>query len=188
MRWQIRCRETLIKVLGKDQQSVRIEPKRNPAGKHKLDLRAVGRGGGGDGSSTKFEFVLTPAPELDGAASDERAFSEHLNCGDDGVAAFDNLGGDARLVAPCNILGPGQRDGYAHAAAFFTRAPDHQRSALLRASAREALASAELADGAPKWLSTSGLGVFWLHVRIDSRPKYYVHREYSSWPHRPPKR
>ena len=29
------------------------------------------------------------------------------------------------------------------------------------------------------WLSTSGLGVYWLHVRLDSRPKYYTYEPYK---------
>jgi len=28
------------------------------------------------------------------------------------------------------------------------------------------------------WLSTAGMGVSWLHVRLDDRPKYYGHRPY----------
>lgn len=140
---------------------------------------AAPRRGPGGG---RFEFVLTPAPALEGVAADEGAFAEHLRraCGAGGVAAFDNLGGDARLVAPCSA--PGADAGaYAHAAAFFARAPAGQRSALLRAAAREALREVERAGGAPRWLSTSGLGVSWLHVRVDARPKYYVHRAYAQW-------
>ena len=34
------------------------------------------------------------------------------------------------------------------------------------------------AGGATRWLSTSGLGISYLHVRIDKRPKYYSHQEY----------
>ncbi|MEL7448175.1 MAG: hypothetical protein AAFN78_03145, partial [Pseudomonadota bacterium] len=30
------------------------------------------------------------------------------------------------------------------------------------------------------WLSTSGLGVYWLHARLDRRPKYYTHTPYRS--------
>jgi hypothetical protein len=30
------------------------------------------------------------------------------------------------------------------------------------------------------WLSTSGLGVAWLHIRLDSTPKYYQHQPYTS--------
>ena len=28
------------------------------------------------------------------------------------------------------------------------------------------------------WLSTSGFGVYWLHVRLDIVPKYYKHEPY----------
>ena len=30
----------------------------------------------------------------------------------------------------------------------------------------------------PIWLSTAGMGVPWLHVRLDSRPKYYAFGPY----------
>jgi len=30
----------------------------------------------------------------------------------------------------------------------------------------------------PIWLSTHGLGVYWLHVRIDTYPKYYHYQPY----------
>ena len=30
------------------------------------------------------------------------------------------------------------------------------------------------------WVSTSGLGVYWLHVRLDSYPKYYQHAPYKN--------
>jgi hypothetical protein len=30
----------------------------------------------------------------------------------------------------------------------------------------------------PLWLSTAGTGIFWLHVRLDSRPKYYTYQPY----------
>src|SRR5437773_8006599 len=34
---------------------------------------------------------------------------------------------------------------------------------------------------APRWLNTEGTGVFYLHVRIDSRPKYYSWEEYKEF-------
>jgi len=37
------------------------------------------------------------------------------------------------------------------------------------------------ANGNPRWLSTSGLGVSYLHVRIDKRPKYYSFDEYRNF-------
>jgi hypothetical protein len=32
----------------------------------------------------------------------------------------------------------------------------------------------------PRWLSTAGLGVPWLHLRLDSYPKYYRYRPYTT--------
>ena len=40
--------------------------------------------------------------------------------------------------------------------------------------------------GQPTWLSTEGSGVPWLHVRLDSYPKYYhtdAYRSYEQPPH-----
>ena len=37
--------------------------------------------------------------------------------------------------------------------------------------------AARLSDR-PLWLSTSGAGVAWLHVRLDDRPKYIQHAPY----------
>ncbi len=34
----------------------------------------------------------------------------------------------------------------------------------------------------PVWISTAGTGVPFLHVRFDSRPKYYSWDEYKSYP------
>jgi hypothetical protein len=31
---------------------------------------------------------------------------------------------------------------------------------------------------APVWVSTAGMGVSWLHVRLDNRPKYYGYKPY----------
>ena len=34
---------------------------------------------------------------------------------------------------------------------------------------------------APAWVSTSGLGVSWLHIRIDTRPKYYSYAPFRAF-------
>ena len=120
-----------------------------------------------------FEFVLTPAPPLVGLSADPSAFAEHFE--DSGpVAVFENLSGDALLIAPAPKTG---RVAYAHLAAFVRGAPDAQQHELLRAAATAALSRV---GERPIWLSTSGLGVPWLHLRIDSQPKYYVHSAYKS--------
>ncbi|MGH6929395.1 MAG: DUF6940 family protein [Dongiaceae bacterium] len=121
-----------------------------------------------------FEFVLVDSPQLAGMPPDTRAFSSHFNDGEQGdaVATFWSLGRDALLVAPSPRAAPA---AYAHLAAFGRGAPLEQQHALWRAVGD---AVAARLSARPLWLSTSGLGVAWLHVRLDSRPKYYSHQPY----------
>ena len=90
------------------------------------------------------------------------------------VIAFPNLGNDAILVVP---LPTDQRPAadYVHLAAFVRRAPAEQVHELWRVVG--AAMEARLSDQ-PLWLSTAGMGVAWLHVRLDTRPKYYGFDEY----------
>ena len=85
---------------------------------------------------------------------------------------FKNLGGDAHLVVPCPIQGK----AYPHLAAFVRQAPEtqiHSFWAMLGKTYSSTLGEE------PKWLNTAGLGVYWLHVRIDSHPKYYKTLQYK---------
>ena len=118
-----------------------------------------------------YEHVLVDAPALARLTPDPAAFAEHF-AADRAVAVVPNLGGDATLVVPSPEAAP---PGSAHLARFLRRATDALAGALLAATA-EAMA-ARLGER-PTWLSTSGLGVPWVHVRLDARPKYYVHGPY----------
>ena len=102
--------------------------------------------------------------------TDADPFAEHFRPGCD-VATFDNLGGDATLVAPC----PDCTGNFAHLGSFTATASAERQDALWQAVG-EALASR--IGPRPVWLSTAGHGVAWLHVRLDSRPKYYRHAPY----------
>lgn len=121
-----------------------------------------------------FEFVLIDSPVLAKVKSDPRPFLEHFKRLQE-VTVFPNLGGDARLVVPGPIDTP---ECYTHLAVFSRLAPASQIQALWKTMA-EVYTNA-LTSG-PKWLSTNGLGVFWLHIRIDSRPKYYNYQPYRMW-------
>ena len=117
------------------------------------------------------------------------AFQEHFDaCRGEEVATFQNLGGDAVLVAPCPPAESAAAGGigdaateYGHLARFVRAAPLRTAHALLRAGAAATLRRVESGDR-PVWLSTSGAGVPWLHVRIDSSPKYYQHLPYRATP------
>ena len=120
-----------------------------------------------------FEFVLLDSPYLAGKV-DTESFANHFErAGDKPIIAFPNLGGDAVLVVPCPR---GPVTGYGHLAAFVRSASDEQNHALWRivgAAVRERLGERRL------WISTAGGGVAWLHVRLDSSPKYYGFRPYA---------
>lgn len=117
-----------------------------------------------------FEFVLVNAPQLARVPADRRPFAHCFN--HEPVVDFPNLGGDAHLVVPCPQTAD---DAFAHLAAFSRSAPLPQQHDFWQ---RVGLAVVNGVGQRPLWLSTSGLGVYWLHVRLDARPKYYTFRPY----------
>lgn len=97
-------------------------------------------------------------------------FAEHFRQDRD-VVTFGNLGGDAVLVAPCPV---GNRD-FSHLAQF-TRAASTAQQDVCWHAVGDAVGARM--GTRPIWLSTAGHGVAWLHIRLDSSPKYYRHGEY----------
>ncbi len=124
--------------------------------------------------SEPFECAVIGSDALAHLRADDSEFAEHLTAARDSVASFANLSGDARLIAPARVSGA---DCYAHIAAFLRDGPRGQQHALLQRLADEA--EHLLAAGRRFWISTSGLGVPWVHVRLDSYPKYYQYRPYA---------
>ena len=119
----------------------------------------------------EYEFVLVDSKALARIKTNYKAFEEHFSK-HTWVVDFDNLGKNARLVVPC----PNQMLAYTHLANFTRIAPKMQIDAFWQ---RVAEKYQEMIAIKKRWLNTSGLGVHWLHVRIDTNPKYYTHREYS---------
>ncbi len=123
-----------------------------------------------------FEFVLVDSQQLVGARADQQAFANHFVSAEPGasVIEFSNLGGDATLVVPC----PREpMSVYSQLATFARGAPEdqqHQLWAIVGAALEQQLGVQ------PVWLNTSGLGIYWLHIRLDSAPKYYTHAPYRS--------
>ena len=123
-----------------------------------------------------FEFVLVESGDLSGIQADPNPFQKKFDTNDspDYVVSFMNLGGDAMLVAPCPAA---ELSAYPHMAAFVRKAPRAQQNAFWRMVGEKL--DSELGTELI-WLSTAGLGVSWLHVRLDSRPKYYQHLPYAT--------
>jgi len=121
--------------------------------------------------SRPFECVFLSSPSLAGLPPEPEVFAEHFRP-DHGVVTFANLGGDAVLVAPCPA---GDDRDFSHLVQFVRTAASGQQEALWK-SVGDAMTARVGTD--PAWLSTAGHGVAWLHVRLDSAPKYYRYDAY----------
>lgn len=122
--------------------------------------------------SEHFEFVLVRGDYLMKLNSNRRPFEAYFS-EDATVVSFNNLRGDAQLVVPSPIS---DEDHYTYLARFVRNAPENQVTAFFKRVGKE---YASHICEARRWLSTAGLGVYWLHVRIDSRPKYYKYEGYK---------
>lgn len=121
---------------------------------------------------SKYECNVINTDFLAGKSPDVRTFRSYFKENRE-VVSFPNLGKDAQLIAPCPVA---ENEGYAHIGTFIREAPEPQMQAFWQTVGHEMLE--EMKDE-PRWLSTSGLGVFWLHARIDAVPKYYQTKEYK---------
>lgn len=139
--------------------------------------------------TTTVEFVLLDATSLASKEYDITAFQDQFgrieHSKDNGVVSFFNLGKDALLVVPApsedGISRPGYPQYMTHLAAFHEGASDIHIFNLWRTvgSAFLDVLESETDKNKKFWLSTSGLGVSWLHIRVDLRPKYYNYVEYK---------
>jgi len=122
----------------------------------------------------RFECVLVEGGALQRLRPDPTPFRSHFSASPmEPVLTFPNLGRDAVLVVPTPMS---DEEHYTHLARFIRGAPREQVDAFWRSvgHAMDARISRK-----PTWLSTAGLGVSWLHLRLDSRPKYYRHTPYK---------
>lgn len=126
-------------------------------------------------SDQMFEFMLIASPSL-ATRPDLSTFAKYFTAHAPGdVTYFESLGRDALLVIPC----PDEnKNDFAHLAAFTQHAAMEQQHALWSKVGELVL---QRLGPQPLWLSTAGAGVAWLHVRLDSRPKYYNHQPYRDY-------
>lgn len=130
-----------------------------------------------EGIDRDAEFVLLNAPTLAAFQAEPAPFRSIFDAAsDEGIVVLPNLSGDAILIVPSPVAA---NDAYTHLAAFLRHAPEDQIRSLWRQTANTV---SQNIGSAPKWLSTAGLGVAWLHIRLDTRPKYYSHVPYTRYP------
>jgi hypothetical protein len=121
-----------------------------------------------------FECAVLRSDALARMRADPSDFADQLKAATGSVTSFPNLGGDALLIVPCRVS---SADCYGHFAAFVRDAPREQQHALFRLLGEET--EKMLQADRRFWISTSGLGVPWVHVRLDNYPKYYQYRPYA---------
>jgi len=129
-----------------------------------------------------FEFVTVKNPKRFAPASRD-AFEEVFaakkkeaeNWADVKAIAFENKDGSSQLVAPTQRLN--RLEPYGSISLFVRRAPEEQQVAFWRLVFKS-LSNRLSSSPNGIWLSTSGLGVPWLHVRLDQKPKYYHTKSY----------
>ena len=118
------------------------------------------------------EFVVIKSDSHARISEDWTPFTEHFRAGELAVA-FLNLGKNGTMIAP----NPDSSfDGSSIASFLNTASPDR----IYALWSLIGLKISQQLHDRPIWLSTAGLGVSWLHVRLDSRPKYYRYKPYKS--------
>jgi hypothetical protein len=125
-----------------------------------------------------FECVCVSGPVLKRLKADPNPFASQFSKATEGqsVIVFQNLSGDATLISPIPVSK--NTACYAHFAKFLREGLEDQVREFWIALGTTALSRA---SKVPFWLSTAGLGVSWLHLRFDSRPKYYRYVPYKTF-------
>ena len=119
-----------------------------------------------------YEFIIRGSNVFEAKVADKIAFSSHFR-EDCDIVCFDNLGGDAKLVVPC--FRGNNPEYYTHFASFIRNVNEVQ---LHKFWQKLGLEYQKSINDKPLWLSTSGLGIYWLHIRLDTVPKYYTYQPY----------
>ena len=111
-----------------------------------------------------FRFAIFNSKTLSHRKQDNTAFNGSINCKKSSPYAisFPSLSKNIDLVVPCKYS---KKVDYTSISTFSRTAPIKQQVAFWNKVGE----NIKVGD----WVSTSGLGVAWLHVRIARRPKYY---------------
>ena len=123
-----------------------------------------------------YEFVVIGTSAFEGKATNSAAFANYFDS-NEWVVDFANLGKNATLIVPCP--NNTSESDYLHIGKFVRNAPAAQCHALWTSVGTLLKAHVRKKETAV-WLSTSGLGVYWLHLRLDQRPKYYIYKAYKT--------
>jgi len=123
-----------------------------------------------------FEMALMDAKNLSAIKTDAHTFAEYFKKEKDLAVSFHNLGGDALMVCP-TPLKDHNIEIYSSLEPFIRCSPMKQQvefwgkvgSGLNLLKAKRTV-----------WLNTAGGKVHYIHMRMDSRPKYYHYDKFRN--------
>lgn len=115
----------------------------------------------------EYECVVQRSSSLETKEINENAFSDYIYENEQ-VVDFMNLGKNARLVVPTK---QSEKAIYNHLGKFIKHATDEQIIAVFQHVGQKV--KEEIESKETIWLNTAGLGIIWLHIRMDTKPKYY---------------
>lgn len=121
-----------------------------------------------------YEFVLLISNSLEKRTLNKTAFADFFNT-EELVVNFDNLGRNARLIVPTPV---GEVEDNKHLGKFIRTNKSAQQQLLFQKIGPLMLKRVDAEKTV--WLNTAGNGVIWLHIRLDSRPKYYKTQVYKN--------
>lgn len=125
-----------------------------------------------------FQFVLTKTGGFSSTPDIHTFGIEKLNTNTDDIIWFPNPSNTALLVVPCyNQSFP--MDDYIHIGKFMKSSNIKQKQNLVIKIFELYFEMLEQNQTKKLWLSTHGKGVAWLHVRIDTIPRYITHINYK---------
>ena len=125
-----------------------------------------------------FQCMIIPSAAVAALVADGAPFAGLIEggVGADSIVCRPNLSGDGMVIIPCD----GGEANYAHLAAFLRTSQATQIDQLWREVGTAVCRWLAETPERTLWLSTSGLGVSWLHIRLDTRPKYYSYAPYKA--------
>lgn len=132
---------------------------------------------------TPFEFALLDSVPLARLRADCARFRSYFSGPESagGIVSFPNLGKNATLVVPIRDSAKCDQT-HAHLLTFLRGAEPSQTAAFWRVLAGNVMAELKSRpQGHPLWVSTHGLGVPWLHARIDEKPKYFSYAAFRTF-------
>ncbi len=125
-------------------------------------------------SARPYEFVLLISNSLEKRRLNTTAFADFFHT-EELVVDFDNLGKNARLIVPSPL---GDIADNKHLGKFIRANKPAQQQLLFQRIGE--LMLERVNKQKEIWLNTAGNGVIWLHIRLDSRPKYYKTQAYRN--------